>query len=190
MKEFTPPWDIHKALVVYRDERYTLGQQADRPYLIANGEKYILSCHPYDPCLFIDAGQGSKTAVHNAFDPFVVLECFHDGRMITSITGFEYDAKDFCQMVEYAAGKLKTKGMERRDAHALIHTGRHLYKSVSDRNGSYDIVLDEDYALLCPWADVQKTGELWDPKLTDLAVAVFESEKPNREQRLKELKNR
>ena len=42
--------------------------------------------------------------------------------------------------------KLKTKGMERRDAHELINTGRHLYKSVSDRNGSYDVALDENYA--------------------------------------------
>ena len=97
---------------------------------------------------------------------------------------------DLYEINEEIFGKLKTKGMERRDAHELINTGRHLYKSVSASGGSYDIALDEDYASLCPWADVQKTGELWDPKLTDLAVAVFESEKPNREQRLKELKNR
>ena len=30
-----------------------------------------------------------------------------------------------------------------------------------------------------------KTGEMWDPKLTDLAVNVFESEQQNREQRRK-----
>ena len=65
----------------------------------------------------------------------------------------------------------------------LISMGRHLYKSVSDRNSSYDIALDEDYASLCPWADVQKTGELWSTELTDLAVALFDSEKQNREQR-------
>ena len=79
--------------------------------------------------------------------------------------------------------ELKTKGMERRDAHELINTGRHLYKSVSDRNSSYDIALDEDYAALCPWAEVQSTGGLWGRGLTDLAVAMFDSEKQNREQR-------
>ena len=84
---------------------------------------------------------------------------------------------------------LKTKRMERRNAHELIITGRHLYKSVNDRNSSYDIALDEDYASLCPWADVQKTGEMWESELTDLAVAVFESEKHNREQRLKKRNN-
>ena len=47
------------------------------------------------------------------------------------------------------------------------------------------VTLDESYASLCPWAEVQKTGELRDPELTDLAEAVFETEKQNREQRLK-----
>ena len=74
--------------------------------------------------------------------------------------------------------------MKREEAQRLISTGRHLYKSVSDRNSSYDIALDENYVSLCPWAEVQSTGELWDKELTDLAVAVFDSEKSNREQRL------
>ncbi len=101
---FIPPWDIHRALVVYQDERYALGQRDDRPYLIANGRTYRLSCHPYEPCLYITEEDGNLTAVHNAFDPFDVLERFHSGETITSITGREYDAKDFCEMVAYAAG--------------------------------------------------------------------------------------
>ena len=42
--------------------------------------------------------------MHNAFDPFDVLDAFSRGETITSITGREYDARDFCRMVEYAAG--------------------------------------------------------------------------------------
>ena len=80
--------------------------------------------------------------------------------------------------------------MSRRNAQELIITGRHLYKSVSDRNSSYDVALDEDYALICPWADVQKTGELWDKDLTDLAVAMFDTEEQNRKQRLKKREDR
>ena len=101
---FIPPWDIHKAVVVYRDGRYTLGQQNDRPYLIANGKRLTLTCHPYEPCLYITEEDGCKTAVHNAFDPFDVLDAFSRGETITSITGREYDALDFCRVVEYAAG--------------------------------------------------------------------------------------
>ena len=111
--------------------------------------------------------------------------CHDSVRELYTAETFWAGSYDLHEIDEKAFGKLKTKGMERRDAHELINTGRHLYKSVSAPGGSYDIALDEDYASLCPWADVQKTGELWDPELTDLAVAVFDSEKQNREQRRK-----
>lgn len=90
--------------VVYRDGRYILGWENETPCLIADGRKYVLTCHGYEPCLYITDGQGRMTAVHNAFNPLDVLDVFQDAGTITSITGFEYDAKDFCRMVEYAAG--------------------------------------------------------------------------------------
>ncbi len=115
--------------------------------------------------------------------------CYDSVRGLYTAETFWAGHYDLHEINEEIFSKLKTKGMARRDAHELINAGRHLYKSISDRSGSFDIALDEDYASLCPWADVQKTGELWDPELTDLAVAVFESEKQNREQRLKKRNN-
>ena len=90
---------------VYRDERYTLGEKDGRPYLSANGRTFFLSCHPYEPCLYIKSENGSVTAVHNAFVPEDVLQAFRAGRTVSSITGKHYTAKDFCRMVEYAADK-------------------------------------------------------------------------------------
>ena len=116
--------------------------------------------------------------------------CYDSERELYTAEAFLAGYYDLYEINEEIFSKLKTKGMKRRDAHELIIAGRHLYKSVSDRNGSYDITLDENYALLCPWADVQKTGELWNPELTDLAVAVFDSEKQNLKKRLEELNNR
>lgn len=110
--------------------------------------------------------------------------CFDSGRKLYTAETYLAGYYDLYEINEEVFNKLETKGMARRDAHELIITGRHLYKSVSDRNGSYDVALDEDYASLCPWAEVQKTGEKWDPELTDLAVSVFDSEALNREQRL------
>ena len=110
--------------------------------------------------------------------------CYDSERELYTAETFWAGYYDLYQINEEIFSKLKTKGMERRDAHELIHAGRHLYKSVSDRNSSYDIALDEDYAALCPWAEVQSTGELWSRELTDLAVAMFDSEKQNREQRM------
>ena len=92
-----------KDAVVYNDGGYVLGQKNGEPYLTVNGKTYTLSCHPYEPCLYIKDENGVLTAVHNAFDPSYVIEAFYNGQTVTSITGYEYSAIDFCRMVEYAA---------------------------------------------------------------------------------------
>ena len=89
---------------VYSDDRYRLGKEDGIPYIMIGGRRYKLTCHPYEPCLYITDDQGIMTAVHNAFDPDSVLYAFSGGRTVTSITGREYDARDFCRMVEYASG--------------------------------------------------------------------------------------
>ncbi len=91
--------------VVYADGRFTLGQTEQTPYLIADGVRLTLSCHPYEPCLYITDEAGRLTVVHNAFDPCAVLELFCSGGTVTSITGRTYDPAAFCRMVAYAAGK-------------------------------------------------------------------------------------
>lgn len=91
--------------VVYRDDNYILGAEDGLPYLMIDGKKHTLTCHPYEPCLYITDEAGRMTVVHNAFDPSYVLCSFAEGEIITSITGMEYDAHDFCQMAGYAAGR-------------------------------------------------------------------------------------
>ena len=101
---FRAPWDISRDVVVYKDGRYALGQKDSLPYFTVDGKTYGLGCHPYEPCTYIQDGDRIVCAIHNAFDPFAVLEAFSEGRTVTSITGFEYDAKDFCDMLDYATG--------------------------------------------------------------------------------------
>lgn len=95
-----------KDTVVFCDGRYVLGLEGGDAFIEICGEKYTLSCHPYEPCLYITDKDGALTAVHNAFDPSCVIEAFSEGMTVTSITGTEYGAKDFCMMVEAAAGHL------------------------------------------------------------------------------------
>ena len=80
-----------------------------------------------------------------------------------------------------------SKNMDSREAERLIMTGRCLYTHVNDRCGPpYTIVLDDDYAVYCPWmADSKPVGKTWSKELTDAAVEVFDSQKENREQRRK-----
>ncbi len=94
-----------EATAVYRDERFVFGQKGGQPCIRAGEKEYILTCHPYEPCLYISDADGSMTVVHNAFDPSVVLDEFAKKNKVTSITGYTYNAEDFCRMVEYAAGQ-------------------------------------------------------------------------------------
>ena len=76
--------------------------------------------------------------------------------------------------------------MDPYDAVRVITEGRHLYMDVNDRCGPpYTIVFDDEYEKLCPWAGIVSSGRVWPKELTDAAVELFESEKPNREYRKK-----
>ncbi|MBR7091963.1 MAG: hypothetical protein IKI50_02120 [Clostridia bacterium] len=85
-----------------------------------------------------------------------------------------------------------TKDTDSRGAEELIQTGRRLYAHVNDRCGPpYTIVLDDDYALYCPWmAKAEPAGKTWSEDMTDAAVELFESEKDNRDQRRKKREQR
>ncbi len=89
--------------VVYDDGRYTLGLDDGKPYLSVGENTYSLSCQPYEPCLYIKGENGGFTVVHNAFDPYDELEAFSKNEALLSVTGYEYNALDFCRMVEYAS---------------------------------------------------------------------------------------
>ena len=74
--------------------------------------------------------------------------------------------------------------MSDRETYELIDAGRRLYMAVNDRCGPpYTVVFDRDYEAIAPWADVVSSGTVWPDKLTEAAVAIFESEENSREQR-------
>ena len=77
------------------------------------------------------------------------------------------------------------KNMNGSQAEELIKSGRRLYSHVNDRCGPpYTIVIDDDYAVYCPWmTKSEPVGKTWSKEMTDAAVELFESEKGNREQR-------
>ena len=72
------------------------------------------------------------------------------------------------------------------DSDELIRSGRHLYYSQDSPIGPpTDMVIDENYAALCPWAEIQTSGNVMPSQLTDIAVDLWENEK-TREQREKQ----
>lgn len=88
-----------------KEDTYELGEQDGVPFVAGSGGRYTLSCHPYDPCLYITDENGVRTVVRNAFDPATALAVFREGRTLRSATGREYSERDFCEMVAFAAGK-------------------------------------------------------------------------------------
>ena len=113
---------------------------------------------------------------------------------VKNLYGAEVMFQGSWDLYEISAGVYNslTKGMRSSDAEALITTGRHLYSHVNDRCGPpYTIVFDDDYRDYCPWmgGGSDKT-QVWSEELTDAAVELFESEKPNREQRRKKREER
>ena len=42
---------------------------------------------------------------------------------------------------------------------------------------STDMVIDENYATLCAWAEIQRSGNVMSKELTDIAVELWENEK-------------
>ena len=78
-----------------------------------------------------------------------------------------------------------SKNMADSEAEKLIKSGRCLYSHVNDLCGPpYNIVLDDDYAIYCPWmGQANPVGKTWSDEMTDAAVELFDSQKANREQR-------
>ncbi len=87
---------------------------------------------------------------------------------------------------------LQDDGMSDDDKYRLIHDkGRMLYMDIDDRCGPpYTGVLDDDYAILCPWAKLPVSKMVWPEELTDAAVELFPSQENNREQRRKKREER
>ena len=93
------------SIVIYTGGPYVFCVRDGLPFLSVSGREYALTCHPYEPCLYITGPDGERAAVHNSFDPLVVAEVFLEGRTTRSITGREYGPEDFCRMTEYACSR-------------------------------------------------------------------------------------
>ena len=92
-----------KEILLRPDERFALGIKDGKAFFEADGKTYILSCHPYEPCMYLSDGIGIVTVIHNAFDPAFVLETFESGQTVESVTLTRYDLQAFCEMLAFAA---------------------------------------------------------------------------------------
>ena len=112
--------------------------------------------------------------------------CYDDERNLYTAQTWGRGSYHLYEIDEQIFSRIGEPGVSEFETEKLIASGRHLYMDIDDTSGPpYTVVLDEDYATLCPWANVQSSGHQWPSVLTDIAVNIFESEADNREQRKK-----
>ena len=149
-------------IVIYTGGPYVFYIKNGLPYLTFNGKTFALTCHPYEPCLYINGPEGERAAVHNSFDPLAAAEVFLEGRTLRSVTGREYGPEDFCRMVDYASGKgdMQIDDAERVFGSAQVKTGQ-LVKAadkeepVPDAPATEGLVITDDpfYRLAAEYPD-------------------------------------
>jgi hypothetical protein len=77
------------------------------------------------------------------------------------------------------------------DAWKLIGSGRHLYYSEDNPIGPpTDMVIDENYAELCSWTEIQESGNVMHKQLTDIAVNLWENEETREQWKNQETSNK
>ena len=91
---FRKPIKYFDNLTVFCDDTYKLLKSGDSYYLCKGNESYKLTCHPYEPCTYIEG-----RCIHNAFNITDVFESFLYKETITSISGREYGPREFCDLV-------------------------------------------------------------------------------------------
>ena len=91
---FRKPIKSFDNVTVFSDDTYKLLKSGTSYYLCKGNESYKLTCHPYEPCTYIEG-----RCIHNAFNITDVFESFLYKETITSITGREYGPREFCDLV-------------------------------------------------------------------------------------------
>ena len=87
-------------LVDYGNELYLIDQDA-----------YLITSHPYEPCLCISQDDEVIVTIHNAFDTKEIYELAEKGGTIRMISGQEYDLQSIGDLLSYAL-KLKEDSMD------------------------------------------------------------------------------
>ena len=69
------------------------------------GVRYRMTCHPYEPCLYLRNGEEYVVTLHNAFTTDELLEVFSAGGTLRAIDSTVYDEEAFCRVLATAIEK-------------------------------------------------------------------------------------
>ena len=84
---------------IYQDGDLLLGKCEEQYYLFKGEQSCQLFDHLYEPCLYIEATQGSFITVHNSFTLDELCRAARTNGTIRMITGDEYDMQGICMLL-------------------------------------------------------------------------------------------
>ena len=88
---------------IYIDSRVALFiDERDDVCFVFGGKHYTLTSQPYEPSTQIRECDTIIVNVRNAFDMYDVVRLFSEGEKVKTITGNQYDAAGFCELMRRA----------------------------------------------------------------------------------------
>ena len=84
----------HEDRILIEDEGKLFFTHDDHPYLI--------SSHPYEPCLYLDSEDGRQIVIHNAFETEDITEMMQDHLRKTSISGNLIGIEELMELLSVA----------------------------------------------------------------------------------------
>lgn len=90
---------VAKFLAEAMDPEPRLIMEDTAVWFVYRGEKYYISCHPYEPCLYLKQGDTYALTLHNAFTQEEIIKVFRAGRRLRAIDGTTYDETEFCKVL-------------------------------------------------------------------------------------------
>lgn len=80
-------------------------KKGDNIFFEYDGCKYVLTSHPYEPCLYIKLDGKMIAILHNAFDAYDLPDIFAAGEKLKSISGRMHDEESVCRILAAAVDK-------------------------------------------------------------------------------------
>ena len=90
---------VAKFLAEAMDPEPRLIMEDTAVWFVYHGEKYFISCHPYEPCLYLKQGDKYALTLHNAFTQEEIIKVFRVGQRLRAIDGTTYDETEFCKVL-------------------------------------------------------------------------------------------
>ena len=90
---------VAKFLAEAMDPEPRLIMEDTAVWFVYHGEKYFISCHPYEPCLYLKQGDKYALTLHNAFTQEEIIKVFRAGQRLRAIDGTTYDEAEFCKVL-------------------------------------------------------------------------------------------